>query len=372
MTKKQRQEAIKSFKAKLASKGWKPDRFDNWLSEDKTRRIHFQPQVWKLQMKVDGAWGTIKAHPINKITDAEAPDQKPVEKPKRAVTRTQQVTKLEAAPECKPLQVKADLSEASMKRIDAMAFKQVQIGSRMDKVESAMEQLVKVVTDMASQVDVQLRRIKSPATVTVAPVFYHKMFNKISLRLRKKSIDVQVEDIHEGVKRRRVFRCSDWTRVEHLMTYRTLTDGIEELELKPKAKRRAPAKKKAVGTSRRRKTIEDTRYEMERDGIKNTELPVPVKPSRAMYNKELAKAMQAQNRNREKAEKVIVKLCSEGGPAEGAKDTELLEALEANGFDKTVAFYAAMNCGRITDPHIIQQHNRRNKKTHAAGQSNQY
>lgn len=289
----------------------------------------------------------------------------------KAVLRKGHVTAAEEAfGTSRKMEVKVSLDEQSMKRIDVMAFKQVQTHSRMDKLESSMQTLANLVTGMAEQVNKQLARIKSPPAIS-SPLFYPRMFNKVSMKLRKKSIDVQVEDIYEGVKRRRVFRCTDWTRVEHLMSYRTLTEGIEELE--PRVPTRRTARKVvAKKPVRRAKTAEEVRYEMERDGERNQVVPSKDDGRRTFYNPELAKACEATNRSRTNAEKVIVKICSPGGQAEGAKNQPLIEALHANGFDKSVAFYAAMNCGRITDPKLIAEFNKQFKKPAPEAHSNPY
>jgi len=246
-----------------------------------------------------------------------------------------------------------------------MAFKQVQTGSRLDVMEKTMTALVKTIETMAGTVQSELHRIKSRPVVDAEPVFYHKMFNRISVRLRKRAIDVMVEDLHDGVKRKRVFRCNDWTRVEHLMTYRTMTEGIEELEVKAPVKRKGFGKKVAKKVAKKAptkpKSIEDIRHEMERDGIPNTVI-ASGKTKTAYYDTMSDAEQRAVNRSREKAERLIVKLCSAGGPFEGAKDAGLIDALHANGFDRQVAFHAAMNCGRITDPSIIRQHQPKRKR----------
>lgn len=286
------------------------------------------------------------------------------------LTRKGHTTAAEEVVSSAPLKVHVELNEQSRKRIDAMAFKQVQIGSRMDTLEGTMSRLASSILGMAGMVESELHRIKSRPAIDSDPCFYPKMFNKISIRLRKKSIDVVVEDIHEGSKRKRVFRCSDWTRVEHFMSYRSLTDGIEELAVKPTVRRLTAGKKTVAKKRAAKKTPADVRYDMERAGIENR--VVAGKEGKTAYlDPEADKDQRAVNRSREKAEKVIVKLCSAGGSAEGAKDAELIEALQANGFDREVAFYAAMNCGRVTDPRVINQHKpKRNAK--ALGDSNPY
>lgn len=267
-----------------------------------------------------------------------------------------------------PVKVLVNLDKQTLEKFDRMAFKQVQTQNRMESLEKSVVTLMQSVSSMASMVDGHMKRLRSAPAAGEGVVFHHKMFNKISIKLRKRAIDVLVEDLHNGIKRKRVFRCADYSKVEHFMATRTLAEGIEELAPRPA---RVPKKKKTTAKkqTKRTKTVADVRYEMEREGLRNQIVP---SQGKSRYFDETASATQAQqNKQREKAEKVIVKLCSAGGLAENAKDQELLDALMANGFTDHVAFYAASNCGRITDPKVIKKYDT-SKKSKAPATSNEY
>lgn len=399
MTKRQREKAIKTFKNELRYHGWSEDRYGNFLSGE--YRVKLTDQLWKLERKVDKKWINVEAKPLNALKEGDAPKPRPItvkqllngaepaseavvdEPPVRKIrrlTRSKNITADEAQRSDAPLKVLVSLDEASQKRIDAMAFKQVQTNSRLFALEGVVAKLTDTIGSTATMVQEQLRRIKAKASDEADVVFNHRMFNKISLRLRKKSIDVQVEDLSSGVKRRRVFRCSDYSKVEHFITYRTLADGIEEIERRvpsrkaPAGKGKGVAKKRAKAPVSEAQRLADLRHQMERDNIKNHTVPM-VTDSRKSFDSEANKKQIEINRSREKAEKVITKICSHGGVAEGAKDKELIEALVENGFDQNVAFYAAMNCGRVSDPNLIRQHERsknKGKRSKVGATSNDY
>jgi hypothetical protein len=284
----------------------------------------------------------------------------------------------------KPLKVEVALNPRMQKKIDAMAFKQIQTNSRMDRLEKTLELLTDTTLGMRDLVMEQLKRIRCTAPVTDEPVFFPRAFNKVSFRLRKKSVDVQVEDILNGEKRRRVYRCSDFSKVEHLICYRTMTEGIELLErrvpLTPAKKRAAAnARKRAVATRAKNKAHSldmeanhaEVAYMMGKEGVKNSVVPSKSKKTMA-YDPTNDAAQIAENRSRAAAEKVITKICSKGGVAEGAKDGVLIDALVANGFQPQVAFYAAHNCGRVTDPIVIKKHTTKKAKAKSGSTSNEY
>jgi hypothetical protein len=235
-----------------------------------------------------------------------------------------------------------NLNPATEKKIEAMAFRQVQTTSQLQAMREVMTKLTATVDELRQATETQLRRIKVATTEPENPAFATRCFNKISIKLRKRTIDVTVEDIHLGVKRRRVFRCDSFSKVEHLITARTVVEGIEEIAVaarKPKVK----AKKSA---SKRVKSLEEVRYEMERDGVQN--MVVPQALTNTYYDASKEAKTVLTNRTRERAEKAINKLCSAGGPHAGACNEELVDALIETGFSPPIAFAAASNCGRIT------------------------
>jgi len=257
-----------------------------------------------------------------------------------------------STPFIKLVEVEASLDAKSVARLNSMAFKQVQTNTKIGQLEATLAKLTDSLTAMSGMVQSELHRIKSrPTQEDAEELFCHKMFTKVSIKLRKRSIDITVEDISLGIKRRRIYRCSDWTRVEHFINYRTLTDGI--VELPPRAIRDQSGSK-VIKRPNRAATLSDVRHTMERAGESNRILPT--KSNKDFIDVEAEAAQKAVNRSRLKAEKVITKLCSRGGAAENATDTELINALEENGFAPEVAYYAALNCGRVTDPAVISKH----------------
>ena len=378
MTKRQQEKAIRDFKSEILADGWKADRYGNLL-RGPAERIHFTPETWRLEKKVDKKWVKVTSNLLSNLEKLVVPKPPATKRKVRRVKRKRRIAK-------KPIRdseglppVLADLSPDSQGKIAAMGFKQVQTNSRVHALESTITKLTETVTEMATMVHVQLRRITANPTSTEPPLFSQRMFNKISIKLRKKSIDAQVEDLHQGVKRRRIFRCSDWSKVEHLITYKTITDGIEELE--PREPRKTPPNLKVLAKKAPRRAtkgaaknviseaqkLADTRHQMERDNVKNTTVPVTVN---RYFDDESEAEQKRLNQSRLKAERVIVKICSAGGPAEGAMNNALIEALHENGFDKRVAFYAASNCGRVSDPHVIKKYEKRRKAKAAAVETN--
>ena len=240
-----------------------------------------------------------------------------------------------------------NLNPNTERKIESMAYRQVQTTSQLTKTNDRVSALTASVEQLAQVVEAQLRRIKVAATEPENPVFATRCFNKISIRLRKRAVDVQIEDIHQGAKRRRLFRCDSYSKVEHLLTQRTIVEGIEEIVVAATTKKSAgkPKGKKGRPSSKKPQSLADVRHIMERDGIPNSIIPTK---EEKLFSQKASIVSVTANRNREKAEKLIVKLCSPGKPYEDASDEELVDALVDNGFAPAVAFAAASNCGRIT------------------------
>jgi hypothetical protein len=413
-TKKQVKETTARISTELLGKGFNRDRYGNWVKD--SIRVKFTASAWRHEGKVDGRWSLVKSHSYGEGTKAPGARVKPAKsshqrvdpcvkarleanrkqdkamresretqreenmvqktalEPKRIIRerRKDHLTPLELAPKKghDQLQVKVSLEEREERRIEAIAFRQIQTNTRLDVMEKTMEAQAKHTAELHVMMETQLKRIKGFGMAQQEnALFCTRMFSKISMRLRKKSIDVTIEDISNGVKRKRIFRCTDWSRVEHLMSYRTETDGIEEISPRVPAKK-VVGKKNAGGRHTTPKTLADVRHVMERDGEQNSIVPERKEP---YYDKGKETAQKSRNRDRAHAERVITRLCSRGGVAEDAKNGALISALVKTGFEEEVAFYAASNCGRITDPKLLKKYATKTVVTSPAGEtSNQY
>jgi hypothetical protein len=222
-----------------------------------------------------------------------------------------------------PAKVEAVLSPATEKRLDGIVFKQVRIETRTEQLAKQVNAIELTVGRMAKMLDEQLSRILTPNNGGgngEGVVFHRRAFKKLSIKLRKRFIEVLVEDAN-GAKRQ--FRCSDWTAVTYLIANQRVREGIEEV---------APSVRK----------VQQKRRTLARDE------EAPAKPERRKrftgIDDAAAQEQAALNRSREKAEKAIRKLRDAS-----KKDQSLVDDLVSNGFTKQVAFEAADNCGRISD-----------------------
>lgn len=120
----------------------------------------------------------------------------------------------------------AVLSPDTVKKIEAMSFKQVTTASRVDQLSKQIVGIESTVGKMAKVLDEQLSRILTPPSEGEYTVFHRRAFKKLSIRLRRKSIDLHVEDI-DGSKR--VYRCMNWTDLTYLIATQKIRDGIEEI-----------------------------------------------------------------------------------------------------------------------------------------------
>lgn len=248
-----------------------------------------------------------------------------------------------------------ELNPDTIKKIESMAFRQVQTTSQLNHNNGKLDSLVEQLQSLTATVDKHLSRLKVPTVESDNAAFSTKCFNKISIRLRKRTVDVLVEDIHQGAKRKRLFRCESFSKAEHLLCMRTVVEGIEEV---PVIKTRTASKTKPKAKSKTKtktKTLAEVRYEMERDGIQNTVVP---KTDTAYFDSTKAVVNSAESKNLAKAEKIIVKICSSGKYA-NAKDEELIDALIQSGFAPHVAFAAASNCGRVSNEKLSAKYVRK-------------
>ena len=151
-----------------------------------------------------------KKKPSKKTATKKVAEKKPAKPTKKVV-------------EAPAPMLKMQLDDPTMRKLDQCLFKQEQLASVSRFGNKKMEALEASVSDLAKTVGEHLARLNIPKTDTPEgeAVFGRRSFNKLSVKLRKHSIDVVVD----GIK----FRCRDWNCLTHLIATQTLKEGIEQL-----------------------------------------------------------------------------------------------------------------------------------------------